>query len=317
MHDPVRELFSSIRLDLKEQSYHDPEGKHFTGGKGSNSVWTEPLGKKVVVLDIDTRVPTSGNQNLNIEEKIDWNHFKSGGIGLTSHAITSHYLYAMIHGYDYKYIQAAKIPGHYDTWIRPHLFKRVLPGYQFIVHMDADAMVTHPEIPIEWMFNRWGVAEHTSFAMPHKTEELVNGTFPYLIPSALISANYLFIGKSISTDSRGVPVFDVGFVIVQNNDLTFEMLEAWANCTTEVRYPGCGQWKEKWSHEQRAFSEYIRYDFNDTPETFVAIPREDAMGYPGFSEDAERSNDDCKGNFIRHYMLGEGRVHTASSEIYA
>lgn len=194
------------------------------------------------------------------------------------------------------------MPDHYPTWIRPHIFKELLPDYQFIVAMDADVVVSHLEIPLEWMFNRWNIAKHTSMALPHDTEEFVDGV-------------------SKSTDSKGVPVLNGGFIVSQNNPVTFDMLEAWGNCTTEVRYPGCAKWKNEWSHEQRAFSEYIRYDFGKVPQTIVGIPCDDAMGYPDFKKQNEEKGNkgisDCSGNFIRHYTLGKEQVHSGGSQTIA
>jgi len=101
------------------------------------------------------------------------------------------------------------------------------------------------------------------------------------------------------------------------------MLEAWGNCTTETRYPGCAKWKGEWSHEQRAFSEYIRYDFGKTPGTIVGIPCDDAVGYPNFKEHNgldEKGNaklSDCNGQFVRHYTLGKAQVHEAGATTMA
>jgi hypothetical protein len=119
--------------------------------------WTKPLGKKILVVDIDTRVPTGNNQILNPDKKINWQELQNSGAGLTSHAISNHYLYAMIHGYDYKFFQALNIPGHYATWILPHILKELLPGYQVVIALDADVVVSHLEVPLEWMFNRWEI----------------------------------------------------------------------------------------------------------------------------------------------------------------
>lgn len=97
------------------------------------------------------------------------------------------------------------------------------------------------------------------------------------------------------------------------------MLEAWGNCTTEVRYPGCARWKGEWSHEQRAFSEYVRYDFGKIPGTIVGIPCDDAVGYPNFKEhngldsDGNAKLSDCNGNLVRHYTLGKDQVHEAGA----
>lgn len=116
--------------------------------------------------------------------------------------------------------------------------------------MDADVTVTHPEVGLEWLFNHWGIKANTSIAMPWDQKEMRGN-------------------DTISTDSQGVLVLNTGFVLVQNNPLSMEMLEAWRDCPTEKRYKGCAHWKENWSHEQRAFSEYIRYDFNPDGDNIV------------------------------------------------
>lgn len=253
------------------------------------------MGKRVLIVDIDTRVPTGENQILN-PDVLDWEHLDLHGGGLVSNAIINHYLYALVHGYDYKFYQAQHMVDHHDTWIMPHVFRELLPDYQFVVAMDADAIVPHLEVPLEWMFNRWGVKEHTSMALPLDTEERRGNV-------------------SISTDSKGKLVLNTGFVVAQNSEKTLELLEAWRDCTSETRYPGCARWAYEWSHEQRAFSEYIRYDFN-TPETIVSIPCDDGVGWPGFKKDLERENPgiaDCNGNFIRHYTVGKHKVKESTS----
>jgi hypothetical protein len=72
-----------------------------------------------------------------------------------------------------------------------------------------------------------------------------------------------------SYDSKGNVALNTGVIIAQNLPLTAEMMTAWKTCTNGKRYKDCGQWKEKWSHEQRAFSEYIRYDFNPDGNNIV------------------------------------------------
>jgi hypothetical protein len=237
---------------------------------------------------------------------MDWQTLTTKGGGLVSNAIINHYLYALIHGYDYKFYQAREMKDHFSTWIRPHIFRELIEDYQFVVAMDADVVVPNLEVPLEWMFNRWDVTEQTSMAMPWDTEETRDK-------------------KSVSRDSKGNLVLNAGFVVVQNSVIarnastTLDILEAWRDCTTEKRYPGCGQWKQKWSHEQRAFSEYVRYDFNENPETIIAIPCDDAMGWPGFRDEVRDKNKpdddiaDCNGNFIRHYTLGKDQVKEASA----
>ncbi|KAF1840156.1 uncharacterized protein K460DRAFT_322505 [Cucurbitaria berberidis CBS 394.84] len=294
LRDTITSLFESIKHDPSDPGYIDPSGQYFKGGE--ETTWTKPLGKRVLIVDIDTRVPTGENQILN-PDRLDWEHLDMHGGGLVSNAIINHYLYALIHGYDYKYYQAQHMTDHHDTWIMPHVFRELVPDYQFVVAMDADVTISNLEVPLEWMFNRWGIKNHTAMALPWDTEELRDN-------------------KPISADSKGMRVLNTGFVVAQNSELTLELLEAWRDCTSEKRYPGCAQWKFEWSHEQRAFSEYIRYDFNQTAETVVSIPCDDAVGWPGFKKDVEGGNpgiSDCNGNFIRHYTLGKDRVKNAGA----
>jgi hypothetical protein len=252
-------------------------------------------------VDIDTRVPTGENELLN-PERLDWENLKTEGAGMVSNSIMNHYLYAMVHGYDYKFYQARDMKDLHNTWILPHVLRELIPDYQFVVVMDADVTIPHLDVPFEWMFNRWGIKEHTSIALPWDTEEIRDE-------------------GSISLDGKGMRVLNTGLVIAQNSSMTLEMLEAWRDCTTETRYKGCAQWKTQWSHEQRAFSEYIRYDFNKTPETIVSIPCDDAVGWPGFRQDmlhrpgtANLDISDCNGNFVRHYTtMGKSRVKDASA----
>jgi hypothetical protein len=285
-------LFDSIKHDPTNPSYRDAAGNVFTANQ---TIWTKPLGKKILVVDIDTRVPNEENQILNpATMNFETLEMKKGG--LVSNAIINHYLYALIHGYDYKYYQARSIPNHHDTWILPHAFRELIPDYQFVVTMDADVTIPHMEVPLEWLFNRWGIQPHTSIALPWDTLEVRDG-------------------EKVSVDSQGQRVLNTGFVVAQDSTTTRDMLEKWRDCTTEQRYDGCGTWAQTWSHEQRAFSEYIRYDYNFTPETVVSIDCDDAVGWPGFAADVAKPGDygvtDCSGNFVRHYTLGKDQVKEA------
>ncbi|CBX96011.1 hypothetical protein LEMA_P031630.1 [Plenodomus lingam JN3] len=296
LRNTILSLFAPIKHDPTNPEYVDPSGLRFQSR--NQSIWKKPLGKKILIVDIDTRVPTGQNQILN-PALMDWENLELEGGGLVSNAIMNHYLYAMIHGYDYKFYQAQHMKDRHDTWIMPHVFRELLPDYQFVVAMDADATIPHLEVPLEWMFNRWGIHKHTSIAMPWDTEEFIAD------------------GSSISRDSKGLRVLNTGFVVAQNSETTLEMLEAWRDCPSEERYPGCKQWAYNWSHEQRAFSEYIRYDFNKTAETIVSIPCDDAVGWPGFLADTLEGHpygiSECNGRFVSHYTIGKDKVKAASS----
>jgi hypothetical protein len=181
----------------------------------------------------------------------------------------------------------------YNTWTRPHLLLELVKSHRFIVAMDADATIQHLEVPLEWLFNRWGIKPNTSIAMPIDTAERHGDN------------------EDVSKDSKGKVVLNAGFIVAQSSPHTIDLLTAWAECPTEKKYPGCSQWKNKWSHEQRAFSEYIRYDFNQDGDNIIEIPCDDAMGYPGITKH-ERIMSNCTGQFVRHHTLDKPMTKTST-----
>ncbi|KAL2131180.1 hypothetical protein VTI74DRAFT_5446 [Chaetomium olivicolor] len=287
-------LYEPIKLPVAAKSYTDQWGNKFDNG--GRDYWERAMGSEILVVDIDTRNPNGKNEIFN-SDKMNWEAVKASGSGLLTLSHFNHFIYSRIHGYDYKFFNAQKMRGHWNTWIKPHVLLRLLPNYKFVVFIDADAIIQHLEVPMEFLFNRWNISPNTSIAMPIDTQQL--------------SAD----GKdNISTDSKGKVVLNSGVVILQNLSHTYDMMQAWTECTTEKMYPGCGQWKHSWSHEQRAFSEYIRYDFNPDGNNIVEIPCNDANGYPGLFGQAGVI-DDCRGEFIRHYTLDKLMAKTSTSDV--
>jgi hypothetical protein len=189
---------------------------------------------------------------------------------------------AQVHGYDYRFFKANTLDGHHNTWVKPNALLEMLGlGYDFVVFLDGDAIVNNLEVPLEWLFNRWGVTNQTSIAL------------------SLDVAN-----TGLPKDSRGNVQVNTGFIVAQQLPETVNLLKAWKECTSESRYSGCSRWKQKWSHEQAAFSEYIRYDpeFTAHPSSIIQIPCDDAMGYPKL-KDTHWITEDCRGTFIRHYTI--------------
>lgn len=285
------ELYKPIKLPVNAKSYSDQRGNIFDS---RHNYWTESMGKEILVVDIDTRNPDGENEIFNAN-KISWEAVQASGSGLVTVSHVNHYIYSQIHGYDYRFFHARKMEGHWDTWIKPHVLQKMLHHYRFVVFIDADAVIQHLEVPVEFLFNRWNISPNTSVAMPVDTRQRPWG------------------GPKHSTDSRGKIVLNSGVVVLQNLPHTHEMMQAWVECTSEQRYPGCGYWKDHWSHEQRAFSEYIRYDFNPQGNNIVEIPCDDANGYPGLVGKAAVV-DDCKGQFIRHYTLDKAMAKTSASD---
>ncbi|KAK4183009.1 hypothetical protein QBC35DRAFT_508937 [Podospora australis] len=288
--DMLYELYKPIKVPVTAKSYKDQRGKEFD--VGGREIWKEPLGKDVLVIDLDTRKPDGKNEVFN-KDKMDWETVKASGSGLLGVSHVNHFIYSQIHGYDYKFFHAKSMePSHHNTWIKPHVLQQMIRDYKFVVFIDADAIIQHLEVPLEFLFNRWNISTNTSIAMPIDTQQIFED------------------GNNISLDSKGKIVLNSGVVILQNLPYTHEMMTAWTECTTEKRYKGCGDWKQKWSHEQRAFSEYIRYDFNPDGNNIVEIPCNDANGYPGLKGKAG-VQDDCQGEFMRHYTLDKNAAKTS------
>ena len=80
------------------------------------------------------------------------------------------------------------------------------------------------------------------------------------------------------------------------------MYKAWAECPSETKYKGCARWKQDWAHEQAAFGNYLRYDY-DRPDDIRVLPCVEANGAP----EAENRGG-CKGVFVRHFWVDKGLV---------
>ena len=179
----------------------------------------------------------------------------------------------MIHGYDYKFIRAPDYPDRWGTWVKVPIMKEALKTHEFIVFMDSDVMFHYPHIPLEWLLNYWNITAETLVAMAIDPDE---------------PQNY---------DFRGNRLLNTGFVIAQQSKRTQEMYKAWGECPLETRYENCSKWKFDWAHEQAAFGNYIRYDF-DRPEDIKVLPCVEANGAP---EAMNRGG--CKGVFVRHFWV--------------
>ena len=156
------------------------------------------------------------------------------------------------------------------------MMKEALKTHDYIVFMDSDVMFHYPHLPLEWLLNYWNMTADTLAMMSIDPDE---------------PQNY---------DTKGNRYLNTGFVIAQQSKRTQEMYKAWAECPTETRYKGCGKWKVDWAHEQAAFGNYIRYDF-DRPDDIKVLPCVEANGAP---EAVNRGG--CKGTFVRHFWVDKG-----------
>ncbi|KAJ5782114.1 hypothetical protein N7457_003888 [Penicillium paradoxum] len=176
----------------------------------------------------------------------------------------------MIHGYDYRLVQIPRGIGRSGTWTKVPAIKEALRHYKYVVFLDADAMILYPNLPMEWLFNYWNITPDTLVAMALDPEAPHN------------------------RDWNGSTLLNTGFIIAQQSPRTHDLFEAWESCPTETRYPGCLKWSREWAHEQSAFGNHLRYDFNGSQDIRV-LPCAEANGCP------EVAATGCVGELVRHY----------------
>lgn len=162
--------------------------------------------------------------------------------------------------------------------------KRALETHDYIVFMDSDVMFHYPHLPLEWLLNYWGMTDDTLAMMAIDPDE---------------PQNY---------DNKHNRYLNTGFVIARQSERTQEMFKRWAECPSETHYKGCQRWKTDWAHEQAAFGNYVRYDY-DRPEDIKVLPCVEANGAP---EAANRGG--CKGIFVRHFWVNKELTKTGLAE---
>ncbi|KAJ4288790.1 hypothetical protein N0V88_007326 [Collariella sp. IMI 366227] len=267
--DLIRAVWASRVLPIDAPSFttYDGETKHLT----KPLIHTQPLGKRLCILDVDNRrLDEEGHVFSHTPPTWDNLQYQSAGF-------LSHYLYAQIHGYEYRFVRAPKYADRAPHWGKVVFTKELLKEFDVVVMVDYDAMFTQPEVPLEWLMNYWNIGPEVLVAMAED-------------PAG--DPNF---------DIRGKPNVNTGFIIAQAGDKTQRLFKDWAECPSETRYPGCAEWKDKPFHEQSGFSSYVRYDFLDgldidkNPEYMRFLPCKEANGYP------EVKGCGCLGQFVRHY----------------
>ncbi|EOA88260.1 uncharacterized protein SETTUDRAFT_38930 [Exserohilum turcica Et28A] len=268
--DVIRLLYKDLKTAPTEPFIREPNGSHIT--LPPNPRYKKTMGSDILVLDLETR-PLPSTEAYRKGE-YDWreiNHVSGG--------VFNHYTYALVHGYDYKFIHASEFEDRHATWIKPSALANHIKNYKFIVFLDADAAFRFLHVPIEWLLNYWDIQPHHSFVMAKD-------------PWTAKEPQY-------NSDRFNRTYTNTGFMIVQNNKDTMPILKAWHECPDDTRYANCSQWKQPRFHEQSAFGEYIRYDYENNIKELECA---EANGFPG----VEISN--CQGKFIRHYWFDKSNV---------
>lgn len=236
------------------------------------------MGTDILILDLETR-PLESTEAYEKDE-YHWNN-----VNHVTGGIFNHYAYALVHGYDYKFVRAHEFEDRHATWIKPSALANLIKDYKFIVFLDADAAFRFLHVPMEWMMNYWNIQPQHSIVMAKD-------------PWDPNSPQY-------NSDRFNRTYTNTGFMIVQNNDKVMEILKAWHECPDDVRYPECSQWKQPKFHEQSAFGEYVRYDYDDY---IKELECGEANGYPG----VDISN--CQGRFVRHHWFHKEDVKSDFAE---
>ncbi|KAK4643878.1 hypothetical protein QC763_404310 [Podospora pseudopauciseta] len=277
--DIIRALWQPLILPITAPRFVTLDGTEKLLPPQNELVHTKPMGKRICILDVDTR-DLAGEGSIFYSEGVPpWDK-----LGSPSAGFLSHYLYAQIHGYSYKFIRAPQYADRAPHWSKVIFTKELLKEYDIVVMMDYDAMFPSPEVPLEWMLNYWKIDRDVIVAM--------------------------------AEDPAGEPNFDdsekhkvninSGFIIAQAGEKSQRLFKDWAECPSEVRYKGCAKWAQTLFHEQAAFSTHVRYDFLDGysiethPQYIRMLPCQEANGIP------EVSGSGCVGHLVRHYWGRKG-----------
>ena len=78
-------LFAPLKIPITAPSWTDSDGKVFK--ISPDPVWTQPLGKRLCIIDIDTRPLNDTDEIMNMGA-FNWTQF-----GATSAGMMGHYLY--------------------------------------------------------------------------------------------------------------------------------------------------------------------------------------------------------------------------------
>lgn len=279
----LHSLFNSYRHPLTAKQFQIPTGETFT--RGDDPRFTEPLGKNVLILDVDSR-PLDEPETILSGHLPDLDAIPSDSMVRLSHYIYGQYQQpphsipdviapifltplARIHGYDYK-LGHPSSQGYPDTWSKVPAVLDELKKYKYVVFMDADTVLPYPHLLLEWMMDLWGIKKETLIAMTRGVDA---------------PANY---------DSHGQIGLNTGFMIAQQSPRTMEMFEAWKDCVHDLRYPGCSNYTGPVPHEQYAFGNWVRYDFDGSDEV-VTIPCSNATA------------EECHGGLLVQYSSNKGK----------
>ncbi|KAM0544328.1 hypothetical protein ACHAPJ_011864 [Fusarium lateritium] len=247
-------------------------------------IWNEPLGKKLCIIDLESRRFDKPGQLWS--DEMTWN--KSRDVHGPSGGSLNHWVYSQIHGYEYYHIKINGYSDRRDSWKKPSVLSQVLKKHEVCVFIDSDALFNRLDLPMEWLMNYWSISpKNNSLALPFDPDTQHN------------------------RDRRGNLFLNTGFMIMQNKPKTYEIFKEWDDCANDGgRFPGCTEFRNRkgWQPtDQGGFGTFIRYDY---PDEIISLPCTEANGFP-------ESNSGCDGKFIKHVWIGkEDRLVQAVGAVF-
>jgi hypothetical protein len=100
--------------------------------------------------------------------------------------------------------------------------KKALEHYEYVVFLEADAMILYPNLAMEWLFSYWDITSDTLLARALDSDDPHN------------------------RDWNGDTMLNTGLMIAQESPRARELFEAWESCPNETRYPSCAKCSGEW-----------------------------------------------------------------------
>jgi len=267
----LKDIYSpSIKPDSKK---YKPWGA-FEWELPGEAFYKESLGEDLCIIDLDSRGFLEPGQVFHGDQLMSWDHAdKLHGL---STGILNHWVYAKIHGYKYYYIEIDQFEDRRDSWKKPPVMAEILKDHKTCIYMDSDAIFHHMDLPFEWLMNYWQInPQNNSMALAFDPVSEKN------------------------TDKFGQVYVNTGFIVVQNNEKTFEIMNEWEDCANDGgKHPECTEFRTNGpGHptDQGGFGTYTRYDFEDD---IKQLPCTEANGFL-------ESHSGCAGIFIKHLWTGK------------
>jgi hypothetical protein len=144
------------------------------------------------------------------------------------------------------------------------------------IYLDSDAIFRFMDLPFEWLLNYWK-----------------------LYPDNNSLALALDPDSDWNKDKFGKLYLNTGFIISQNNPMTYKIMNSWNRCPdNDTPFPGCQEFRLNSPGrptDQGGFGTYIRYNYT---EHIRELPCTEANGFP-------ETQSGCRGEFIRHLWTGK------------